>query len=334
MVTQLKNLAKKSRTLVIANNIYDNWRSGRRFEKGQIESDYGSTHSNLHFSLSESLAYIERTYNDYLHYAGVAADYFRGKRILELGVGDNYGVALKFIAAGAAELVCLDKFYSERNPEQEREIYVALREHLDGDALRWFDEAIDLENGIEINPAKLKAIYGTGAEQADKLPGIGAVDEIISRGVLQSVHETDAAFVAMDNLLAPGGLMIHKMDLRDLGMFIIYGMHPLTHLTVPASVYKLMVANTGKSNRKLIGYYRDKMKELGYEAKIFTTILVGQKEEMVPHKEKIERGVDYDESTLALIEAIRPKLAVEFRDLPDEELMISGIFLVARKPAG
>lgn len=331
MVMQLKKLAKKSKTFVIANNIYDNWRVKKRFEKGHIESDYGSTHSNLHFSLPESMAYVERTFQDYLTYAGVPLDFFEGKRMLELGVGDNYAVALKFLAAGAQEIVCLDKFYSERDPAQEREIYLALRKGLDGEAQARFDDAINLEAGIEINPARLKSVYGTGAEEADNLPGIGKFDVIISRGVLQSVHETDAAFAVMDRLLLPGGMMIHVMDLRDLGMFVIYGMHPLTHLTVPAPVYKRMVANTGKSNRRLVGYYRDKMREFNYDAKIYTTIVVGQTEQMRPHKERIESGVDYDERTLALVKEIRPKLAAEFRELTDEELMISGILLVARK---
>ncbi|MGI8731735.1 MAG: hypothetical protein ACR2LM_00335 [Pyrinomonadaceae bacterium] len=46
-------------------------------------------------------------------------------KVFELGFGDNVGVALKFIAAGATKVVCLDKFYSKRNLEQQRKIYLA-----------------------------------------------------------------------------------------------------------------------------------------------------------------------------------------------------------------
>jgi SAM-dependent methyltransferase len=334
MVTQLKNLAKKSKTLVIANNIYDNWRTRRRFQRGRIESDYGSTHGNLRFSVGESVGYVERTFQDYLTYSGLPREAFRGRRILELGVGDSYGVALLFLAHGASQVFCIDKFYSERDAAHERNIYLALREKLGGEERARFDDAVRLDEGIELNPEKLKAVYGTGAEDADRIPDIGTFDFIISRGVLQSVHETDAAFAAMDRLLAPGGVMMHKMDLRDLGTFINYGMHPLTHLTVPAPLYRMMVADTAKSNRRLSDYYRRKVDEYGYDAKIFVTILAGQAGELEPHKERPQLGVDYTEETVELVRRIRPKLSAEFRDLSDEDLMVSGIFMVARKPSG
>lgn len=44
------------------------------------------------------------------------------------------------------------------------------------------------------------------------------------------------------------------------------------------------------------------------------------------------RKNDYPEATISLLNKIRPKLNLRFKDLPDEELIVSGIFLVARKP--
>ena len=46
------------------------------------------------------------------------------------------------------------------------------------------------------------------------------------------------------------------------GMFSSSGMHPLTFLTIPDSVYRLMTIDSGKPNRKLINYYRQKMIDL------------------------------------------------------------------------
>jgi hypothetical protein len=51
-----------------------------------------------------------------------------------------------------------------------------------------------------------------------------------------------------------------------------------------------------------------------------------------PHRERLTRGVEYDEATIARIEQIRPRLSREFKNLPAEELMISGIFLIGRRP--
>jgi hypothetical protein len=54
--------------------------------------------------------------------------------------------------------------------------------------------------------------------------------------------------------------------------------------------------------------------------------------EVLPHKARIEHGVDYTDETLNLIRSIRPRLARRYGHLSDEALMVSGIFLVARKP--
>jgi hypothetical protein len=52
----------------------------------------------------------------------------------------------------------------------------------------------------------------------------------------------------------------------------------------------------------------------------------------VPHKENVVCGVDYFDSTISLIKKIRPRLQCEFKDMSDQELMIEGIFLIAKKP--
>ena len=332
MIERVKQLSRRSKTLVIAQNVYNNWRVSRRITSGNIEASYGSSHSRIP-DLSDSVAYINATFEDYLRYADLSPEAIRGKRVLEIGHGDNLGVALRFLAAGAAEVVCLDKFYSKRDPEHQRKIYLALRAELDDEARRRFDEVIDLTSGNEIISDRLKSIYGTGIEDAEQLFGVGSFDLIISRAVLQSIQDSDAALAAMERLLAAGGAMAHKIDLRDLGMFTNGGMHPLTFLTIEDSLYRRMTSATDKSNRRLAGYYSQKMADLGLESKIFITEIVGQDEEIHPHKERIEQGVDYSDTSLALIKEIRPRLYPRFKNLSDEELLVSSIFLVARKHA-
>jgi hypothetical protein len=332
VIERVKQLSKRSITLVVAQNIVNNWRVSRRVSSGNIEASYGSSHSHISY-LSDSVAYINATYEDYLRYAELSPDEIRGKRVLEIGHGDNLGVALRFIAAGAAEVICLDKFYSKRDPERQREIYLALRAELDGEARRRFDEVIDLTSGSEIISDRLKSVYGTGIEDAVELFGAGSFDLIISRAVLQSIQEIDAALAAMERLLDGGGAMAHKIDLRDLGMFTGGGMHPLTFLTIRDSLYRRMTSATDKANRRLAGYYSKKLSELSLESRIFITEIVGQRDEIIPHKEKIEPGVDYCDASLALINEIRPRLNARFKDLSDEELLVSSIFLVAEKAA-
>src|SRR5215213_11532507 len=108
MSAALKKIAAQSKTLIIVHRIFDNWRRRRAFKAGNTVSAYGSTHE--FWSLDKSVSYIEKVYREYLEYSGLTAEAFRGSRILEVGPGDNFGVALKFLAAGAEKVVCLDKF--------------------------------------------------------------------------------------------------------------------------------------------------------------------------------------------------------------------------------
>ena len=99
MKDQLKSMATKSKTALVAYKIYHNWQFKRRFASDDTESLHGSTHS--HLPLSDSLGYIEAQFDDYMEYGELTPESVRGKRVFELGFGDNIGVALKFLASGA-----------------------------------------------------------------------------------------------------------------------------------------------------------------------------------------------------------------------------------------
>ncbi len=327
----LRRVARRSKTLIVAYKIYDNWRIKRALGGGRVETLHGSSHIEL--STDESLAYINEQFEDYLRYAGLSQAQLHGKRVLEIGCGDNVGLALKFLAAGAACAVCLDKFYSKRDMTRQQKIYLALRDTLSQDQRRRFDEAISLEEGIDFYPNRLRVVYGTSLEQAAAM--LDTTDKhfdiVISRAVLEEIWDLDTTFREMDSVLAPGGYTLHKIDLSDYGIFSDAGMHPLTFLTIPDSVYSLMATHSGIPNRKLISYYRLKMKALGYEARFFTTRVIGR-EELIPHKESLILGEDYSAETKALIQDLRPRLSQEFRQYSDENLMVSGVFMIARKP--
>lgn len=307
-----------------------------RFALGGIDSFSGSTHERL--DVSASVDYINAVFRDFLLYGGLTDEKLRDKRILELGPGDNVGVALRFVACGAREVICLDKFYSTHDVGHERNIYLELRKQLPEKERRDFDAAVQLENGLEFNKEKIRYVYGTGAQDAEAVLQGRRFDLVISRGVIQEVYETDRAFAAMDKLLVPGGMMLHKIDLRDYGMFSQKGFHPREFLTIPDFIYRLMAYDSDKPNRRMLDYYRNKMKELGYCAKLYITGVVeaegyrGIQPEIVPHKTRLEYGVDYFEEHVEMIRLIRPRLATQFRTLTDQDLLAAAVFLVAVKP--
>ena len=156
---------------------------------------------------------------------------------------------------------------------------------------------------------------------------------IISRGVIQDIFHPESAMRALDRALKPGGLMLHKIAISDYTIFTESVHHPLMFLTVSDFVYRYMACHSPVPNRWRVGDYRRLMAEMGYDITLLVTSVLGVGP-IEPHKAEVVRGVDYGEETLKLIAEIRPRLAKRFRDLPDEELAVTGVFMVARKSGG
>jgi SAM-dependent methyltransferase len=257
--------------------------------------------------VDESVGYIETAFEAFTRQGELSEGELRGARVLELGPGDNIGLALRFLAAGAREVIALDKFAIRRDPENERAIYDGLRERHGG---------IDLD--------AVRVIKGVGIEEAPGELEPESFDLIVSVAVLEHVYDSDAAFAAMDTLLRPGGRMLHQVDFRDHNMFTAGGRHPLEFLTVGDRLWRRMTVDSGGPNRRLLDYYRGKVEELGYESKLIVNQLLGV--------DGAVRDAQLGPLQRELIDSIRPRLLPRFRSLPDEDLAAAGLFLVARKP--
>jgi SAM-dependent methyltransferase len=302
----------------------------RYLRSGRVDSDIGSTHR--HLSVEQSVAYIDTVYRGYLEYGCVAASALRGRRVLEVGPGDNLGVAALLYAAGADQVVCVDKFFSRRDEVKEAAIYRALRSRLTGDARSRFDRALALrDNKFTIDPQCIDYVTGVVAEQADNRFGRSAFDVIVSRAVLWEIFEIDRALAALDRLLRHGGVMIHKIACVDW-VFRQNGYHPLEFLTIPDRLYEWLAADSGKSNRRTIDYYRAEMRRLGYDAVFHITQVMGRDgPEFPPGVDRLELGVHYKSDDLRSLHRIRSRLLPRFQRLSDDDLLVEDMFLVATK---
>lgn len=335
MLTVLKQRARKSKSAVVAYKIFDGWRRRRRHKHGDILDTSGATH--LGKSLEASVGRIFAQFDDYIAYGDLAPDWFAGRRVLEVGHGDNVGVALLFLAAGAGSAVCLDRFYCPRDEAQQRQIYLGVRERLrTEEQRRRFDDCIDLSMGVKLNPERVRELYGAGVEESDELLKGEPFDLAVSNAVVQEIYDPAPTFEALDRVLKPGALSIHKIDLTDYGVFSGAGLNPLTFLTISEPVYRLMAAGESLTNRKTVDCYRELMRRLGYDAKFYVTDVVGRarRGDLSTRHERPLAGVDYTEETLALVREIRPRLIARYREVPDEDLLVAGTFMVARKSSG
>lgn len=305
-----------------------------RLLSGNYKTKSGTKHKRLN-DCKASLDYIQGVFQDYLTYAELDPRRLRDKQVLEIGPGDNFGIAINFLLHGARKVVSLDRFYSERDFGKQKDIYLAMREALPPEKKRFFDENIGFndDNNITVNPDIFTYVSGYGIETADRFLEKNSFDFIVSRAVMEHVFNVEAAFEVMDKLLKPGGYLIHKIDFRDHGMFSGAAQnHPLTFLTIPNPVYRLMISHSGKPNRFLFGDYARLLEKLNYPHKMFVTHLVGKNGDLKPHPDISRlRPADIPES-LELVQSVRPKLSSRFRAMPEKDLAVSGIFLAARKP--
>jgi len=148
--------------------------------------------------------------------------------------------------------------------------------------------------------------------------------------VLMEIANPDRALEVMDKLLRPGGFSLHKVaPLNDYRIFRQHGYHPLEFLTIPDFFYHHMVSGSGKPNRRLRNYYQSRFKCPQYETTLHTVALLGASG--TPGSNDRHNGMDDYNRALQLLQEIRPRLPKSYQDLPDEELLIEDIFIVARK---
>ena len=296
---------------------------------GQISTPYvGSQYTA---DLPDALTVIDGTFETYSRHTEISG--LNGARVLELGPGHNIGIALRFIGEGASTVVCVDKFVPFQDSPFHRILYSAVRARLDEQGRRRFDGALRIEPSLQIYEPRLRYLFGRDFTEATAPLPQGTFDLIVSNAVVQEIYGAAAAFEAMDRLLAPGGRMIHVIDLRDYSFFAKHGFHPLEFVTVPDPIYRRMVECVGQSNRRLITDYRETMAALAYTATIEVTWVIGAARGLETFTTALVRGLHYSEETAALIETIRPRLLERYRRMAQEELAAGGILLVATKPA-
>jgi SAM-dependent methyltransferase len=328
----MKEALKKSRFALISYIVARSYWNRLRFRSGKIHSAGGAT--TVHRPLEESVGYIRHQLDDWIRYAGMTPEFLAGKRVVEFGPGDNVGVSLRMLALGAAEAVCMDKYYAPRDTERERRIYLRIREELNEGERERFDEAVELEQAVRFNEKRIRIVYGTGAEEADQALPASSVDIVFSRAVLECV-DTEKCFAAMDRILKPGGIAAHKIDLRDYGIFSGNGYHPLEFLTIPAWVYSQMARDTDRPKRHHLNYYRSKCVEYGWAAEFYRCGVIaegGVSRDLASYVKDLQKGVHYTDADIELTRRIRPRLDAAYGDLSDEDLLTSSLFLVATKP--
>ena len=132
----------------------------------------------------------------------------------------------------------------------------------------------------------------------------------------------------MAGALTDGGMMLHEVDLRDHNMFSRH-FHELKFYEVPDRMYYFMTKSAGYPNRVLINQYHTIIQQTKLDYKFLITRLAGVGE--------IKPYIPYDEipcplrkESLNYVRSVRKRFASSFASLSDEDLSITGFFLIAK----
>lgn len=305
--------------------LVDDFLNGVRLQFGKIDTDSGTIHSRL--SQEESLRYIEEVFTDYKKYGRIKN--FHGVAA-ELGPGDNAGLALLMRQDGCERVDLIDRFFSRREPEQQSKIYAHLANKYSLARFRTKDSWNERElEGVIWKFGQPAEVYFLNCAK-----NLGRIyDFIVSRAVLEHLYDPLNALKYMVECLKPGGQMLHKVDLRDHGMFTPT-QHELTFLKMPSAIYPFMVSNSGRPNRILVHRYREVLEEMKTAGLINYSLLVTRLVgvgEITPHKTFQEIDLEKQSQAVAFVEKHRQKFASEFSHIPSQDLAISGIWIDATK---
>lgn len=300
----------------------DNQRSAARMRANNIETDSGMAHSGL--SVEQSLRYIEDVFKDYKHYAGISKFY---GRVAEVGPGDNCGVGLMFLVDGCEHVDLIDRFYSKRNSTQHGEIYRALFDR--HPQLREFFSGVDFSDETKFR--HLCRHYGEAAAAEEFFVKSTGYDFIVSRAVMEHVYSPSVAIRNMAMALNPGGMLLHKVDLRDHNMFSS-AFHELKFLEVPDWLYSLITKDAGRPNRILTHEYKAVLSDVLPDYKILVTRLAGVGD-ITPHIPYEQIPIEQRTQSISYVRSVRHSFAKSLRSVTDEDLSIAGIFLIGRKTA-
>lgn len=302
--------------------IVEDFIKGLKLSLGRIASSSGSTHSRGQ-SEDESIAYIENVIKTYKKIGNI--ENFSGT-VAELGPGDSAGVAMLLRGEGCTQVDLIDRYYSDRDLEQQGKIYQLLANKHNLNHLKttdfWDEQKIA---GINWKTGQAAEDYFSQCAQ-QKEP---SYDFILSCAVLEHLYDPLDCLEQMVKCLKPGGQMLHTIDFRDHGMFTPI-QHELFYLQIPTSFYGMATRNAGRPNRVLTHRYQQLLEQLKQQELIEYSILVDYLVDVGkidPPQKFADIASDKQKQAINFVEEHRQNFASEFDGADSQDLAISGIFL-------
>jgi hypothetical protein len=252
--------------------------------------------------------------------------------VTELGPGDSLGTGMAALLGGAERYAALDvlplaerhhnlaildelaNLFRDRSPIPDEREFPRIRPLIESYG---FPDLILPESILErsLSPDRVgrirHALAAPGSEPSvsyivpwsgDSLPP-ASQDLIYSQAVLQSVTSIHDAYAAMLRWLRPGGLISHTINFHSFGSASRWN----GHWAYSDAAWRLICGFAGHAvNREPMSRHLEEIEGCGFE---IITILRTTRQDGFP----------------------RDRLAARFRRLPDEDLVTSTLYVLARK---
>jgi SAM-dependent methyltransferase len=258
---------------------------------------------NAHDHMPEDLAFAcnRHAFSKIRPFAGDLA----GKTALEIGPGDNVGVAYAFLRSGCARVIAVERLTQIEIDERAARILRRIDGLVPSDGLR-FDQLARRQGGrYVIDPAR----FQIRTEVFEDLALGAPLDVIYSNDVIEHVDDPRAVFRAAHRLLAPGGLFINNVDLSGHNCFEDPA-RPLDFLTCEDGLWATMFSNVLTTNR------------VRYSDLVTAAEAAGFRVKQVDVLRRAEP---------AYLARVRPHLLPRYKALPDDDLSVVQCVLVAER---
>jgi hypothetical protein len=227
-----------------------------------------------------------------------------GKRIAEIGPGDQLTSGLALLVAGASSYTAIDRFPGDYSGPRAKDRYRAVR---DAWADRfpefpWSDE-LDVERFPEEFPDRVRTI----AAPIEEIAVDERFDMVCSFQVGEHVSNIRSFAVKTRALTAPGGVAVHRVDFGPHGPWRKYA-DPFAFLYPPDWLWRIMGSERGVPNRHRAHEFAEAFASAGLQTREL-------------ERELFDNGI---------VERSRRRLARRFQDMPAYSLRVRALTYVCR----
>jgi hypothetical protein len=306
--------------------------AGLNYTKGQVLNrlklrGHLSGSTGLSMSVEAAADYARRVVADYITYgAGADIERLKGKDVLEIGPGDNLGVALLLLAKGARTVTCIDGFVPSFDAQHNSHIYGAIYNGLSAEERERVRDVVTVQSDgtATVGGDRLISRYEVPMDANTSPLEAQSYDIVISRAVLEHLGDLEAGWKNMVTCLRRNGEMWHKVDFRCHNLF--GQIHPLYFLTISDGLWNVISRPDPTLNRLRLPTYRQFAARDFKESHCYLTHIIAESE-IAPHVDNLVPGTHYNQRHLDLVRDIRPRLQKQFSGYSDEDLLVTGVFL-------